>query len=1023
MIEAAKIEEKLRIKYGNIEHVANKVFKAVDEFDGRPYAVRYFDLSDNILGEADHLREYQEKILSETYFSTKLPVDLRWNIYLYFISSMAAEQNEKFARAKAKIETDREYARKIVISENDVDSLFTEAPFITQKMPADLASIWTSRLEQKGLGYVLDDDVTVPEAARRIESGIEQKAETIITPLTLTSSEKTAANRILKKIKISGFRPYPERKDHEFGRVNLIYGGNGTGKTSLLEAIEFLYCGQTRRPGDLMPHTSVSADFVGSGDKLLTSKKISNQQLRARNSQWYAKSDLKKLTLCESFGKFNFLDTDAAVHLSVDGSEERIGRDVMRLLLGSGAEKLNDRLERVRSKLNEFEKDRGREISTYSQQLTEAKQRLEALSKAPQISDALFDELCSALKGLDWGVLPSSKQNTAKVKENIQLLLTATQILIQLKMDIKENDEQMLLNRRESISEILKSAIEVKDKLKDSSLTLAQAIRNQKKFRELIAALNAVFPYAEAEYTKKSAEMIECRQTVHSLTARLSTLRETDISGDIEEYREMPIELAASTASALLVEQVKRMTIASQVLKAMEDTQANVIVLRQRLIKLAQDFLTKVSNPDHCPICHTEFESGQLQTRMLSTIIDDSESRLKELQTSVLLCEQEFQQMERKSVALNMLVTFIGDQTNISVSEAMDAVAEARLNLSLKQAQLAELQLYFEDLSSRGLKEDYLNDHLKILGVEQLADVAELSILKNDMLEKLKDAVELEKSSLVTIEVSENYFEKTASRFGVDVKATPEELIIQLRKQISDLDSIVKANRSLSSIINIKNKTTEEIAVRLEQAQTYLQKLTIALAKEKEDIGFAEKEKSSIKNYENQINKATIEWIRLQEAHNFLDQLIGKDLGGELAPKILSENATTIGKIFAVIHTPNEFEIKTEEGRLVIWRRASKKAVTLFEMSAGQRAAFALSLFLAMNSRLLNGPRVLLFDDPIAHVDDMNVLSFLDHLRNLSIKGSKQIFFATADSKLAGLFRQKFRFLGKEFREICLQRL
>ena len=91
-------------------------------------------------------------------------------------------------------------------------------------------------------------------------------------------------------------------------------------------------------------------------------------------------------------------------------------------------------------------------------------------------------------------------------------------------------------------------------------------------------------------------------------------------------------------------------------------------------------------------------------------------------------------------------------------------------------------------------------------------------------------------------------------------------------------------------------------------------------------------------------------------------------------------------------------------------------------MSSGQRAAYALSLFLAMNSHLVNGPRVLLFDDPVAHIDDMNALSFIDQLRDLAIKESRQIFFATADNKLAGLFRQKFRFLGEDFHEIKLVR-
>lgn len=119
---------------------------------------------------------------------------------------------------------------------------------------------------------------------------------------------------------------------------------------------------------------------------------------------------------------------------------------------------------------------------------------------------------------------------------------------------------------------------------------------------------------------------------------------------------------------------------------------------------------------------------------------------------------------------------------------------------------------------------------------------------------------------------------------------------------------------------------------------------------------------------------------------------------------------------------PNEFEIQAIQGKLVIIRRSTGAEVQLEHMSTGQRAAFALSLFLAMNGRLRSGPPVLLFDDPVAHIDDINMLSFLDHLRQLAIGGSRQIFFATADTKLAGLFRHKFRFLGDDFKELRLSR-
>jgi len=74
---------------------------------------------------------------------------------------------------------------------------------------------------------------------------------------------------------------------------------------------------------------------------------------------------------------------------------------------------------------------------------------------------------------------------------------------------------------------------------------------------------------------------------------------------------------------------------------------------------------------------------------------------------------------------------------------------------------------------------------------------------------------------------------------------------------------------------------------------------------------------------------------------------------------------------------------------------------SLSEISSGQRAAFALSIFLAQNAQLTLAPPVILMNDPIAHVDDLNSLSFLDYLREIALTNQRQIFFATADDKLA----------------------
>ena len=79
-------------------------------------------------------------------------------------------------------------------------------------------------------------------------------------------------------------------------------------------------------------------------------------------------------------------------------------------------------------------------------------------------------------------------------------------------------------------------------------------------------------------------------------------------------------------------------------------------------------------------------------------------------------------------------------------------------------------------------------------------------------------------------------------------------------------------------------------------------------------------------------------------------------------------------------------------------------------------------MFLAMNAQVKDGPRLILLDDPISHIDDLNALSFMDYLRNLVLKSNRQIFFTTADERVAGWFAHKFGFLGDDFRTIELTR-
>jgi ABC-type lipoprotein export system ATPase subunit len=136
----------------------------------------------------------------------------------------------------------------------------------------------------------------------------------------------------------------------------------------------------------------------------------------------------------------------------------------------------------------------------------------------------------------------------------------------------------------------------------------------------------------------------------------------------------------------------------------------------------------------------------------------------------------------------------------------------------------------------------------------------------------------------------------------------------------------------------------------------------------------------------------------------------------------LKRNRVGIEAIFGRIHAPAEFSGLGKQLTTLV-RKTGGTLTTLSQISTGQRAALALSIFLAQNAQLRTAPPVLLIDDPIAHVDDLNSLSFLDYLREVALAGGRQILFATANEKLATLFERKFDFLGQEkFRRYDLHR-
>jgi DNA repair protein SbcC/Rad50 len=218
------------------------------------------------------------------------------------------------------------------------------------------------------------------------------------------------------------------------------------------------------------------------------------------------------------------------------------------------------------------------------------------------------------------------------------------------------------------------------------------------------------------------------------------------------------------------------------------------------------------------------------------------------------------------------------------------------------------------------------------------------------------------------------------------------------------------------------DRSLAELAVTAGAISTLAVSLQEALGKEKRAEAIYTESRGRIERLRKRVADLDVKVERLTSAKSTFEELQQKHSLKSAMEDALRRNRASIEEIFGRIHSPAEFSGLGQDWATLL-RKPDDSEAKLTEISTGQRAAFALSIFLAQNTQVTEGPPIILIDDPIAHVDDLNALSFLDYLREVSLTGRRQIFFATASDKLATLFERKFDFLGESgFRRINLKR-
>lgn len=1018
----SELRERVSQRYPQAVQIDDSVLCFTRNQGSQPFAVYYLDIASDLPDTKESLNQYQDRLIGKRYFDGRK--SLQWSNYLYFLRSDEELASSEARQAKELIENDRTYARKFVIPENEIDSVLVPHAVSPSEdaQHQNVLSNWIEHLTEAGLDRAILSDDDLPTRLRHIESDTNNPRK---TP-TSAKMKSVKPAQFLKTLELNQYRPFPLKRIFDFGTVNLIFGANASGKTSLLEAIELVYCGRNKRNPGLKPRYQLNAELADGKKESATSQRDLSM-FRERNLSWYGQAEVKANNLYKSFAQFNFLDTDAAVSLSE--STEHIEEDLSRLLVGPDASKIWRDIERVGDEVH----SKLKELRPYKRQIETELSRLEKLlgdmANERKQSDVILEHLTKMLARYNWksvGEKPESFLET--LHGSLTELMSVAQQAVELKWVVSPTTCEALetyvrdASRRIELSDPKLTRFNELLKEKDRVNVVIDRVKSARK------RFDNVIRHIDSGLLDRASEKAEIEKIVRLYSKQLLSFDHefTKIISIVETKEAVSNSL--KTASNQRLEAEADFSAAKKDYSNFAKLREESTNLSQQLRQIAGKLIETANNPDECPLCHTQFQSGELARHMTFGVDEHLEALGQSLLSLMREREAAFNNSRRLEAALNWLQQFCTNSFEGEDAEVGEAVAHLHVlqnELVLAQQRheildkeidrLAEAGLSLEqfdellsELNELGFKMD---DHRKETAESLLFEIDKDSSFQSEMLENIKKEMnELAAALREVLALGENdlEFERAISHLREQIATTQttftrlSELYDEYQwpndRSISELITTVDGVRKVAS--EARSALTHERHVSSQQAEGL---------KRREEL-------------ENQLQKLDLRIERFSKAHTVLNRIRKDHSLNQAMESTLQLNRAAIEAIFASIHSPAEFTgLGPSLATLV--RKVDDKTAKLTEISTGQRAAFGLSVFLAQNSQITVGPPVVLIDDPIAHIDDLNSLSFLDYLREIAITGKRQIFFATANDKLATLFERKFDFLGEDgFRRFNLSR-
>ncbi len=1019
-----QLRSRLSSEFSDLEQIDESVVCFTRRLDDRPFAVCYIDISDDLPSSSENLDVYQDKIIGKRYFHGA--TSLQWNNYLYFVVDAQKAVAGALQETKYLIERDRKYARKFVIAEEELDSAITPLSLHSaeKQVYSGILTTWINLLAHANLDRAVLNDESLPRRLELIEASYGQDASRIPTAITIRTGRKEP---FLATLELQKFRAFPVHRRFDFGKVNLFCGANGTGKTSILEAIELAYCGSSKRNPKANEPYRFHVTFADETSETVTERRPASI-FRARNLAWYGQAEVRTNRLYQSFSQFNFLNTDAAVGLaeSTDTFEE----DLSRLLVGPETSKTWREVGRTADKLG----DKIRELEAVRNQanleLASINRQLTASSEQEQESDAIYTRLTELVERAVW---PLPRGGSEKSVARLIKPLVELDALVKQAVACEWAGSPLTLEKLERYA---RQTAETCSTAADHIRRLNELIREEDSQVETLAGLERMTNDVAKMSRLLAAGVPKKTVDLERLDATVLNSRRLLEGHSFSDFPELLQGRRNNTVAELLDGVAAERELAREKLKDAEGQYSNFAALRNEAVALSQQLraiasrlLDGLAPPDICPLCHTEFPRGQLSEHIRADVDHEIEGKVSRLLREVSSCKEQLESIHKAESLAKWISTYCErsqQPPSITVGNVLEAIAETRRQLRALERDVTQRRDELIALQHNGLDIESYRELLP--RIVQFTGTTEP--LSSETVEQMRIRLEAEEArARSSIENARSAIRDTRKRAkeSLNIRTTDDEsynsVLATMRERIAMANGLLQrlsgfrvrfpwADDMTFSELLIITTSIREVAGEFQSALTRERNASKVLAEASSRKQQIEKQLAGLNSRIKRLRDALDVLVKIQTEY---------PLSGAME-NALQQNRDAIEAIFGRMHSPAEFSGLGDKITTLI-RKKDGESASLQQISTGQRAAFALSIFLAQNALLRAAPPIILIDDPIAHVDDLNCLSFLDYLRDVVVTGERQVVFATASEKLAALFERKFDFLGEEeFRRYDLRR-